>query len=92
MWRFDRPDNPVPLDDFWGKPLSQVIPDLQAANDSTVGQPTSPSDVEWVVDPYSPQTIPTVAVSLSGLTPHHGGMDRLYLDTHAQFSKDPRIQ
>jgi prepilin-type N-terminal cleavage/methylation domain-containing protein len=92
MWRFDRPDNPVPLDDFWGKPFSQVIPDLQAANDPTVGQPTSPSDVEWVVDPYFPGTIPTVAASLHGLSPHHGGMDRLYLDTHVQYSKDPRIQ
>jgi prepilin-type N-terminal cleavage/methylation domain-containing protein len=92
MWRFDRPDNPVPLDDFWGKPLSGVISDLQVANDPTVGQPTSPSDVEWVVDPYFPRTIPTVAPALLGLSPHHGGMDRLYLDAHVQFSKDPRIQ
>lgn len=92
MWRFDRPDNPVPLDDFWGKPLAQVIPDLQAAGDTTVGFPISPSDVEWVVDVYFPRTIATVAPSLLGLSPHSLGMDRLYLDNHVQYSKDPRIQ
>jgi prepilin-type N-terminal cleavage/methylation domain-containing protein len=92
MWRFDRPDNPVPLDDFWGKPVSEVIPDLQAAGDSTVGFPTSPSDVEWVVDVYFPRTISTVAPALLGLSPHPMGMDRLYLDNHCQYSKDPRIE
>ena len=92
MWRFDRPDDPVPLDDFWGKPLSSILPDLQAANDATVGFPTSFSDVEWIVDPYFPRTIPTVAPALLGKSPHPGGMDRLYLDAHVQYSKDPRIQ
>jgi prepilin-type N-terminal cleavage/methylation domain-containing protein len=92
MWRFDRPDDPVPLDDFWGKSDSQVIFDLQAANDATVGFPTSTSDVEWVVDPYFPSTIPTVAPALLGCSPHPGGMDRLYLDAHVQYSRDARIQ
>lgn len=92
MWRFDRPDDPVPLDDFWGKPLSQVISDLDAAADATVGYPVATSDVEWVVDPYFPDTIPSVAPVLGGVSPHHGGMDRLYLDAHVAYSKDPRIQ
>jgi prepilin-type N-terminal cleavage/methylation domain-containing protein len=92
MWRFDRPDDPVPLDDFWGKPLSEVIPDLQAAGDATVGFPVSTSDVEWVVDVYFPRTISTVAPALLGVSPHPLGMDRLYLDNHVQYSKDPRIE
>jgi prepilin-type N-terminal cleavage/methylation domain-containing protein len=92
MWRFDRPDNPIPLDDFWGKPFSQILSDLQAANNPTTGFPTSPSDVEWIVDAYFPKTIPTVAPALLGRSPHPLGMDRLYLDAHVQYSKDARIQ
>jgi prepilin-type N-terminal cleavage/methylation domain-containing protein len=92
MWRFDRPDDPVPLDDFWGKPEFEVIPDLQAAGDSTVGFPTSTSDVEWVVDAYFPSTISTVVPALHGHAAHPEGMDRLYLDGHVQYSRDSRIQ
>ena len=92
MWRFDRPDDPVPLDDFWGKLQSQVVQDLQAASNATVGFPTSPSDVEWCIDPYFPKTIGTVPAGFAGLSPHHGGMDRLYLDGHSAYNKDSRIQ
>ena len=92
MWRFDRPDDPVPLDDFWGKLQSQVVQDLQAASNATVGFPTSMSDVEWVIDPYFPRTIPTVPAGFGGLSAHPGGMDRLYLDGHSAYNKDSRIQ
>ena len=92
MWRFDRPDDPVPLDDFWGKPMSQVYQDLIASGNTTVGSPNGLSDVEWVIDPYFPGTIPTVQADLKSLSGHHGGMDRLYMDGHAAYNKDARIQ
>lgn len=92
MWRFDRTDDPVPLDDFWGKLQCQVVQDLQAASNATVGFPTSWSDVEWAIDPYFPNTIPTVPAGFSGLGGHHGGMNRLYLDGHASFNRDSRIR
>jgi prepilin-type N-terminal cleavage/methylation domain-containing protein/prepilin-type processing-associated H-X9-DG protein len=90
LWRFDRPDDPVPLDDFWGKPAAQVVPDLQAANNPTAGYPYGPADVEMVVDPYFPQTIPTVSPELRGRTIHRGGRNRLFLDGHVLFFKDSR--
>ena len=31
MWRFDRPDDPVPLDNLWGKSPEQAVVDLQDA-------------------------------------------------------------
>jgi len=90
LWRFDRPDDPVPLDDFWGKAAAQVVPDLQTANNPTVGYPNGPADVEMVVDPYFPQTIATVPPELKGRTIHRGGRNRLFLDGHVVFFKDSR--
>src|SRR5205814_378270 len=75
LWRFDRPDDAVPIDDFWGKPVSQCVYDLQAkVNDdlakngkTTISPyPTGVSDIELAVDPYFPSTIPTVADALRG--------------------------
>src|ERR1039458_10831328 len=68
LWRFDRPDDPVGLEDFWGKTAAQAVRDLQAANDSTVGLVTGSCDVELAVDPYFPSTAPSVAPGLRG--PH----------------------
>jgi prepilin-type N-terminal cleavage/methylation domain-containing protein/prepilin-type processing-associated H-X9-DG protein len=90
MWRFDRPDDPVPLDDFWGKAAAQVVPDLQAANNPNAGYPYGPVDVEMVVDPYFPQTVPAVPPELKGRTIHRGGRNRLFLDGHVVFFKDSR--
>jgi prepilin-type N-terminal cleavage/methylation domain-containing protein len=90
LWRFDRPDDPVPLDDFWGKTRSQAIADLQIANNPTVGIPGGATDVELVVDPYFPSTIPTVSAELRGRTIHPGGRNRLLLDAHVQYLKDSR--
>jgi prepilin-type processing-associated H-X9-DG protein len=42
------------------------------------------------VDPYFPNTIPTVPVGFSGRTIHAHGRNRVYLDGHAQFIRDPR--
>jgi prepilin-type N-terminal cleavage/methylation domain-containing protein len=53
-WRFDRPDDPVGKEDFWGKSLSQAVADLEAASltDATLGPISGVVDVELVVDPY----------------------------------------
>lgn len=92
LWRFDRQDDPVPLDNFWGKTTEQCVVDLRAANNPTVGQPASPVDVEFAVDPYFPNTVPTVDPALKGRAVHHGGRNRLALDFHADFVRDKRLQ
>ncbi|MEP6754673.1 MAG: prepilin-type N-terminal cleavage/methylation domain-containing protein, partial [Chthonomonadales bacterium] len=66
LWRFDRPDNPVPLDDCWGKSINLAVTDLQLAKNPQVGYPDGPTDVELAVDPYFPKTIPTVSADLKG--------------------------
>ncbi|MDB6063888.1 MAG: hypothetical protein JWR26_96 [Pedosphaera sp.] len=90
LWRFDRPDDPVGLEDFWGKTVFESVADLQTANDPTVGLPNGASDVELCVDPYYPNTIPSVSANLRGRTIHPGGRNRLFLDSHAAFLKDSR--
>ncbi len=92
MWRFDRAEATVALDNFWGKSVEQAIFDLQAANNPTVGQPQSASDVELTVDPYFPSTIPTVPTELKGKTPHFDGRTRLFLDTSVRFLHDHRTR
>lgn len=90
MWRFDRTDDPVPLDNFWGKTPEQSVSDLQVANNPQAGIPEGVSDVELAVDPYFPKTIPTVPANLKGKTGHTGGRNRLFLDLHAKWLKDVR--
>lgn len=90
MWRFDRPDDPVGIEDFWGKTEVQAVADLQATNDPTLGVINGPSDVEMTVDPYYPNTIPSVDPSLKGRTIHASGRNRLFLDYHVAFTKDAR--
>ena len=90
LWRFDRPDDPVDIEDFWGKTVEKAIEDLQSANDPVVGTITGPMDVELAVDPYYPRTIPTVASALKGRTIHRGGRCRVFLDAHVQYIKDAR--
>ena len=90
LWRFDRPDDPVGQEDFWGKTEAQSVADLQAANDPTVGPISGAVDVELAVDPYFPSTIPTVDAALKGRTIHAGGRCRVFLDGHVQFIKDSR--
>ncbi len=90
FWRFDRPDDPMGLEDFWGKAETQSIADLQAANDPTVGPIGGPADVKLAVDPYFPNTIPTVSDELKGRTVHAGGRCRVFLDGHVQFIRDAR--
>ncbi len=93
LWRFDRTNDlsdPTMLEDFWTKTVSKAVSDLQAANDPTVGLISGPSDVELAVDSYFPKTIPTVDAALLGRTIHPGGRNRVFLDGHTQYIKDPR--
>lgn len=87
FWRFDQTNDPVSSICFWGKTVTKAVEDLEQANNSTVGPINGLSDVELAVDPYFPNTIATVQPNLSGLTPHHGGRMRLFLDNHAEFQR-----
>ena len=89
-WRFDRPDDPVGLEDFWGKSTAQAVSDLTLANDPTVGTITGPVDIEVVVDAYFPATVPTVPAELKGRAVHPGGRNRLFMDGHTVFFRDKR--
>jgi prepilin-type N-terminal cleavage/methylation domain-containing protein/prepilin-type processing-associated H-X9-DG protein len=90
MWRFDRPDDPVPLDDFWGKTPEQAVADLQTADVPTVGYPQGVADVQMVIDPYFPTSAPNIERGLAGDAVHSGGRNQLYLDLHAKWLRDPR--
>ncbi len=90
MWRFDRPDDPVPDDNFWNRTETESVEHLKIANNPNAGIPSGPSDVELAVDVYFPKTIPTVAPELKGRTAHAGGRNRLMLDNHAEWTKDSR--
>lgn len=90
LWRFDRPDEPVPLDNFWGKTIEQCVSDLVASGNPTVGKPAGPVDVEMAVDAYFPNTIASLPSSLRGRAVHPGGRNRLFADMHAEFFRDPR--
>jgi prepilin-type N-terminal cleavage/methylation domain-containing protein/prepilin-type processing-associated H-X9-DG protein len=90
LWRFDRPDDPKPLDELWGKTENEAVADLRAANNPQAGIPDGPADVELVVDPYFPKTIPTAPANLKGKAVHQGGRNRLFLDGHAKYLRDIR--
>lgn len=92
MWRFDRPDNPVPLDDLWGKSEHQSLADLQVAGNPQVGFPNSVSEIELIVDPYFPANIPSVPTAIKGLSVHFGGRNRGFLDSHVKYLKDTRLK
>lgn len=91
FWRFDRPDNPEPLTDFWGKTPDQGVLDLDAANSPITGQPTGVSDVELAVDPYFPASVPNITPALAGFSVHFGGRNRVFMDYHAKWMRDIRL-
>jgi prepilin-type N-terminal cleavage/methylation domain-containing protein len=92
FWRFDRKDQPVPLDNFWEKTIEQCLSDLRQANNPTVGQPNSATEVELGVDPYFPSTMASLPEEVRGRAVHPRGRNRLYLDNHAAFARDPRLK
>jgi prepilin-type N-terminal cleavage/methylation domain-containing protein len=89
-WRFDRPDVPVGLEDFWNKSETKAVSDLESTNDPTIGLITGAQDVELAVDPYYPNTVPTDPTGFRGYTIHGGGRCRVFLDGHTQFIRDVR--
>jgi prepilin-type N-terminal cleavage/methylation domain-containing protein len=92
LWRFDRTNEPVALDNFWGKTVEQAVADLRQADNPAVGQPDGPAQVELAVDPYFPETVPNPPVSARGLSLHAGGRNRLFLDFRAEFNRDRRLR
>lgn len=92
LWRFDRDEDPVPLDNFWGKTPQHCLLDLQAADNPVVGMPFSISDLELAVDPYFPRTIASLRPDLRGRSVHARGRNRLMLDGRAEFKPDARLQ
>ena len=91
MWRFDRMDDPVPLDNFWGRTESDCVVSLRASGNPMVGQPQRPSEVELTVDVYFPATVPSVPTEWRGRSAHAAGRNRLMLDGHGQFLRDRRL-
>jgi hypothetical protein len=80
----------IELDNLWGKTPEGAVADLQAANNPTVGQPQSISEVELVVDPYFPKINP-VEANLRGLAVHVGGRNRGYLGGNVKWQRDTRL-
>jgi prepilin-type N-terminal cleavage/methylation domain-containing protein len=91
-WRFDRTNDPVTLDNFWGKTRAQVVLDLQQAATPQIGIPNGPSEIELGVDVYFPATIPSVDDPLKGRAAHRHGRNRLALDSHVAWLRDPRLR
>lgn len=85
-------EDPVPLDNLWGKSESQAVDDLAAANNPIIGIPEGPADIEIVVDAYFPKTIRSVPEELRGKSAHFGGRNRLFLDLHAKHLTDARTR
>ena len=90
MWRFDRIDDPVPKDNFWGRNENDAVTSLRESGNPTAGVPNGPSEVELTVDVYFPAPIPAVAAEVKGRAAHPGGRNRLMLDAHVQWWKDSR--
>lgn len=92
LWRFDRADPEVPLDNFWNKTPDSALADLRSSLlNSGAPPPDGLSGVEMAVDPYFPRTIPTVSRSLAGRSAHRGGRNRSMLDGSAAWFRDPRL-
>jgi prepilin-type N-terminal cleavage/methylation domain-containing protein len=92
LWRFDRIDDPVALDNFWGKTVPQCVTDLREAGNPQAGTPAGPVEVELAVDPYFPRTIQSLPDNLKGRAAHPKGRSRLMLDGHVEFTRDARLQ
>lgn len=90
MWRFDRRDDPVALDNFWGRTEADCVSSLRVANNPNAGVPTGPAEVELTVDVYFPGTVPNLPPELRGRSAHPAGRNRLMLDGHGHYLKDRR--
>lgn len=94
LWRFDRIDDPPVSKNGWGKTDVELVEGVRQANDPTIVpiQPDGPADVELAVDPYFPNTIPSLDASLRGRAVHMGGRNRVFLDAHVKYFRDLRTQ
>ncbi len=92
MWRFDRIDDPVAPDNFWGKRRDTAFAELQGAGNPQVGQPNGWAEVEFAVDVYFPAAAPGVQAELRGWGAHAKGKNRLWLDGHVAWSRDDRLK
>lgn len=92
MWRFDRTDDPVPLDNFWGKTQEEALADLVEAANPFIGSPAGPAQVELAVDPYFPSTIGFLPDGIRGRAVHLNGRNRLFLDGHVDSRRDARTE
>lgn len=92
MWRFDRIDAEIPLDNYWGKTPEQCVRDLQQAQNPLAGIPGGVSDAELAVDVYFPETAAGLEEALRGRAVHRGGRNQLFLDGHTGFFRDPRTR
>jgi prepilin-type processing-associated H-X9-DG protein len=92
LWRFDRVEQVVPLDNFWGKTEEQAVADLRIANNPQAGVPNGAAEVELAVDPYFPKTISSIPDEYRGRAVHPNGRNRLFLDGHATFLRDARTR
>ena len=90
MWRFDRTDDPVPNDNFWGKSESDCVSGMRDNNDPNAPTLTGPADLELAVDIYLPNTVAALPDDLKGRSAHPGGRNRLWLDGHADYLRDGR--
>lgn len=92
MWRFDRTDDPVPAENFWGKTLNQAVREWRESGPPATLSVLGPAEVEWMVDPYFPRTVPGLPVEVTGVSTHWGGRNRLLLDGHVESVRDPRVR
>ncbi len=97
LWRFDTPTFPKPGvtgPTFWGESEDEALRDLTASGNLTITplHPQSVADIEMVVDPYFPATIPTVPVTARGKAVHFGGRNRVFLDGHVKWLRDARTR
>ena len=92
MWRFDRKDESIPLDNFWGKTENQAIQHLRKEANPFIGIPEGPTDVEVMVDVYYPNTIDDLDDEIRGRAVHPLGRNRLMLDGHVEYLKDKRTR
>jgi prepilin-type processing-associated H-X9-DG protein len=92
MWRFDRTNDPISLDNFWGKTTGESVLDLEKAANPFLPGPHRPDTVELLVDVYFPGTVASVAEELRGRAAHRGGVNRLFLDSHVEFVRDRRLR
>ncbi len=91
MWRFDRADREIAIDNFWNKTENEAMRDLIRANNPFIGVPKGISDVELIVDVYYPSTIKSINDNIRGYAVHSDGRNRLMLDNHIDFKRDKRI-